>query len=774
MSKERVAVASLIVSASLLVRIVSRSSRLSLLVLLVLSLLTAGCAASDAAPRAPSLPTPGSPTTRGIDAEANGEGFLSSSVDPAELARDVIIFRDRWGVPHVHGRTDEAAVFGLAWARAEDQFEQIEDVFIGRLGRSSELYGEEGLFPPQSVDKGHDLSVHAFGYLEEARDGYENLSPKLRRIVDAYAAGLNFYLEKHPEQPVRLLNRFEPWWVVAVEDFSESYRGRAQSGLSASNAREIAGAGRNAPDRGSNTWAIGPGKTASGNAMLLINPHDPSDWPYYECHISSDEGLNSYGVINYWGALMFPYIGFNEHHGWSVTVNEPDLGDAFEMTFDHPTDPLMYRFGDRYLRAAIRETIVGVRGRDGIAPIALTFRDTIQGPVLATSKEGKPLSFRIARSKSGTFTEQLYRMHKARSFEEWREAVALRGLTYHNLMYADREGNIFYLYNGNVPVRNDLFDWTAPVDGSDPRTLWKGYHEIEELPQLLNPDVGYLQNCNTTPYATTHAENPDPADYPRYMANLEDGTNYRGEHSKQKLRSASAVTLDRLQEMVTDDYIYAADEWLPSLFAEWRASAAVARELHERLREPIAALEAWNRRSGPVSFETTLFALWDEAWWMKDREGAELGLVAALDEAIVILEDEFDTWKVPWEMVFRHQRTSERDAVYWDESKASYPTAGTNGRYGTMFALRGEPYDGERDSVRRRMTHGNSFVSIVELTEAGPVARSIVAYGNSSRPDSPHWDDQAEMFAAGRMKPVLFRMKDILENLEKSYHPGER
>ena len=697
---------------------------------------------------------------------------LAGATDADRLARQVVIYRDTYGVPHVHGRTDEAAVFGLAYARAEDQFELIEHIFLNRLGRAAEVHGDEGLLA-RDFARGRDLLVRAYRYRERARDAWPRLPRKIRALVEAYAAGLDHYLENHPEQEVRLLDELEPWWVLAVEDASESYQGMVHAGAFGADSRAVARGAWRVPGRGSNAWAVGPGRTAGGNAMLFMNPHDPSRFPYYECHVMSDEGLASYGVMNYWGALLLPYIGFNEHLGWSVTVNEPDLGDAYEMTFDHPTDALKYRFGDEYRTAETWEATVRVREGAGVVSRTVPFTRTVHGPVLATSENGRSISFRIARSPSGTLTEQLYRMHRATSLEEWKEAVALRGLTYHNLMYADRDGNVFYLYNGNVPVRDDALDWTRPVDGSVPRALWKGYHEIDELPQLLNPDAGYLQNANSSPFVTTHAENPDPADYPRYMTRLENGDTYRAQRSRELLRAASGITLDDLQDMATSTRLYAADEWLPLLFAEFD-SLTSDDPRRERLRQPIAALQRWNRESSTESVETTLFVLWDEAYRMEEREGQRLPLIASLDEAVDVLEREFGTWKVPWRDVFRHQRRADADAVSWDESRPSHPTSANHGRYGVMFHMRGEPYEGRRESVTRRMTFGNSFVSIVEFTPFGPVARSIVAYGNSTDPDSPHYEDQAAMFARGGMKPVLFEMDDVLANLEESYRPGER
>jgi acyl-homoserine-lactone acylase len=687
------------------------------------------------------------------------------------LANQVTIYRDVWGIPHVHGETDAAAVFGLAYARAEDQFELIEAIFIRGLGRSSELYGEEGLLTPgwYFAEKGQDLLVHAFQFTEEARSAYDGLPPEVKTLVEAYTAGLNYYLETHPEQEVRLLDRFEPWWLVAVEDFSQSFHGRRFSGAHGVDSSAVM---RGKPARGSNTWALGPAKTANGSTMLLMNPHDPSRWSYYECHIMSDEGINSYGKLTFWGPLVLPYIGFNENLGWSVTINYADVGDSFEMTFDHPEDPGKYRFGDDYLTAESWETTVRVRDETGLVSRTIPFTGTVHGPVLGTSENGKPLSFRIARSPSGTLTEQLYRMHRARNLEEWQEAVALRGIASHNLMYADRAGNIYYLYNGNVPVRDDSFDWTSAVDGSDPRTLWQGYHAIEELPQLLNPSPGYLQNNNSSPFVTTHSVNPDSAAYPGYMTHYEWGDNIRSIRSRELLHEASDATLDDLQSMALNTYNRGAEIYIPLLVDEWRDIEDTDRIRHQKLKGPVESLINWDRYSHRDTYETTLYTMWSDAYMLKYQDYEEPpSQLDIFETGVDILIRHFATWRVPYRNIVRHQR-SEEDSYHVDPDRPSYPTNGNRcSAFGTMFCLDYPAYDG--NDIMRRANFGNSYVAIVEFGDQVR-ARSILNYGQSMHPDSPHYTDQAEMFANGEMKPVLFAMEDILANLKESYRPAEQ
>ncbi|MGK7391054.1 MAG: penicillin acylase family protein [Candidatus Cyclobacteriaceae bacterium M2_1C_046] len=690
-----------------------------------------------------------------------------NTIDPEKTAKEVTIFRDNFGVPHIYGKTDEATVFGLAYARAEDQFEAIEHAFIKRLGRAAEVDGEKGLYNPD--DSGYDILVHAYQINEMAKQEYENLSPKLKKICDAYATGLNYYLEKNPQQEVKLLHHFEPWYVIA-NSRSWWWLSRAQSNLSKVEVEENGEFQVETNNRGSNTWAIGPNKTANGSTMLLINPHISMDIPQYEVHLMSDEDLNINGIVGF-GTFIFPYAGFNENLGWSVTVNEPDVVDSYKITFDHPSDPLKYRFGDEYLTAEVFTKEIKIKTDSGVISRPFSFKKTVHGPILKEGN-GQAIAYRMAGVDTGGLLEQMYEMAKAKNLQEWKNAVSKTAISSHNLMYADREGNIFYLYNGNIPVRDTTYNWKEILDGSDPGTFWKGYHPIDQLPQLLNPPTNYLQNCNTSPFNTTNSINPDPADYPAYMTYYEDTSNLRSIRSKQLLEKSSNLTLNSLQELIMDTYNTMAETYIEMLESEWLSIKNEDPVRYEKLKEPVQALINWNRYSNKDSYETTLYTLWADGMisYMYENKGVMPAQLDAYERGIDILIKHFGNWRIPYRNIVRHQRL-ESNNYSVDPDKPSYPTDGNLGSFfGTMFCMNYSFYNGK--DVTRRVRRGNSYVSIIEFGEEVK-AKSILNYGQSSRPNSPHYIDQAEMFANGEMKPVLFKMEDILNNLKVKYHPGE-
>lgn len=690
-------------------------------------------------------------------------GSDTSEFTSEEWARQVTIHRDRYGVPHIFGPTDASVIFGFAYARAEDQFSAIENAFIKRLGRAAEVYGPAGLFNPD--DSGYDLLVHSYRINEKAREEYAKMPPELRVLCDAYAAGLNFYLENNPGQEIRLIDHFEPWQVVAINR-SWWWLSREQSGI---DSVETDGKGRlRAKTHGSNSWAIGPSRTSNGSTMLLINPHVPMNDPLYEVHLVSDEGLKLYGVAG-WGTFIFPFAGFNEHLGWSVTVNRPDVADTFMMIFDHPDDTLKYRYGDGYLTAEVVNTTIRIKTDSGMISRPFQFKETIHGPVLRETSE-YAVAYRLAGIDSGGLLEQMYRMARAHDLEEWKQAVAMTAFSSHNLMYADRNGNIFYLYNGNIPVRDPSFNWKEMADGSDPRTQWMGYHTIKDLPQLLNPASGYLQNCNTSPYRTTASGNPDSSRYPSYLTHHEEADNWRSIRSKELLEKVSNLTLKDMQDLALNSYNRSAEEFIPLLAEEWQAIHATDPERYERLREPVEALIAWDRFSHRDSWATTLYTLWSDGFTLSLENGEEPSQLDSFEKGVNILVAHFNTWKVPYRDIVRHQRLPD-NTYSVDSASPSWPTDGNRGsQFGTMFCLNYPDYDGKE--VTRRVTSGNSYVAIIEFGHQIK-AMSVLNYGQSLNPASAHYTDQAEMFANGELKPVLFQKNSVLNEAIVSYHPGE-
>ncbi|AHM62825.1 penicillin amidase [Flammeovirgaceae bacterium 311] len=678
-------------------------------------------------------------------------------VDPVEMAKTVTISRDKWGIAHIAGPTDESVLFGLAYARAEDHFQSIEDMVIATIGRQAEVSGEGAV--------SFDYQIRAFKVVEHAKAEYAGFNNKIKLLCDAYTAGLNYYLSTHPEVKPQLITRFEPWHLLAVERMMWGSFGFSHTGIRDDEVSAYINNNSLEPKMGSNMWAISPKKTKNGNTYLVINPHIPSDQPY-EVHLKSEEGLDFYGVMAY-GANIIPVLGNNQSIAWSLTVNYPDIGDAFRITFDHPTDTLKYRFDDDYLTAETWTDSIRVKTDSGIVSRKYSFLKTIHGPVL--SRHGKQgMSYQSVGVENGGSIPQFYQMSKSTNLKDFKAAIASTSIAYHNFMYADKEGNIMYVYNGTIPKRDESLDWSKPVDGSDPRSRWKGYHSLEELPQLQNPKTGYLQNCNSDPFLTTTAENPDASKFPRYMTQLQRDTE-RAERSRIMLDSMNGITMEDLERAIMDTYVHRAGETLPALFAEYDRLTQTDQERALKLRQAIKLLKAWDKYASADSKAATLYFIYDELLFKNTMNGS-WPRVIALEQTIDLLQKDKGSWEIAWGDVMRHQRVQNNSQYGVTDSLEHFPIAGGPGGTGIMFCL----WPGSiEDKVVRRSTGGHSYVAVIEFGDEVK-AKSIIPYGVSSHPDSPHYSDQAALYAKGQFKQVLLTDEEINQNLETRYHPGER
>lgn len=681
-----------------------------------------------------------------------------------DLARSVKIYRDTYGVPHIYGPTDASVVFGFAYAQAEDNFPLLEETFLQSLGRAAEVHGEGRLRD--------DQVTRALEIPRLSREEYERAAPAMRALYDAYAAGLNHYLAKNPQVRPQLLQRFEPWHPLAVlryKYYQLEFIGYA--GLRPDDLRVATAEPKVERPQGSNAWAVAPARSASGHAMLLINPHIGFFGPaqYYEAHIHSDEGWNFSGVGRY--GLPFPYMGHNEVLGWTHTDDYPDIGDLYVETFDDPSAPLAYRYGNGH-RTATQWT-EEIRVKTEVR--RFTFRKTHHGPILS-EHEGKPVAVRLAKLEEGGWLDQVYEMTKAHSLSEFKAALRRTAIPYMNITYADRDGNIFYVYNGSVPRRSTKFDWLKPVDGSDPETEWQGYHPFEELPQVLNPASGFVQNCNSTPFATTTAGNPDPAKYPKYMIGWE-VDNARARVSKEILTSQEKFTFDDWVRLGTDTRVLEAGKFLPDLLAEWEKLQKEDAPRAEALAPLMAELRGWDRVGQIDSVPMTLFMDWiGQVQEMPESDKEPWRLIRALEAVRQNLERDWGTWRVAWGEVNRLQRVHWSGAEPFSDARSSLPVPGGPGPVGIVFNFyvrRGKAPETTAGAKRRYGTAGNSYVSVVEF---GPTvrARSIVYFGQSGDPASPHYFDQAPLYARGAFKPAWFTLEEIKANLERAYHPGEK
>lgn len=722
----------------------------------------------------------------------------------SKMAATVTIYRDKFGVPHIYGPTDASCIFGFMYAQAEDYFWQVEDNYLRAIGRASEVYGEKSL--PD------DLLNRALEIVAVSKKEYEQASPRSKEFCQAAADGLNYYLATHPNVKPRVITQFEPWHPLAFRRFALYQMFIYQkSGLNAGDmlnvAKEIkakqASAIEISPEArvayaerqemldeyqqhvGSNMWAIRPEKSATGKAMLFINPHQPFFGPgqWYEGHVVSEEGWNLLGA-GFFGS-PFPSIGYNGHVAWSHTVNNPDIVDTFAITFDEK-NAKEYKYGDGTRPLTTWTDSVTVKTDAGTVTRQFEFSKTHQGPIVAL-RDKKTLAIKLAKFESGGGLEEWYHMGKAKNVAEFKAAMKPCEIPMFNAMVADTAGDIYYVYNGAVPKRNPKFDWTKPVDGANPETEWQGYHAFEELPQMTNPKCGFMQNCNQQPLTTTPVtgelkpgevnENPKESDFPPYMIKERERDNGRAQISRRILHTTDKFDFNSWAKAGFNTKCIVAEKQLPDVVKEYEALAKSDPKRAERLKEPMELIKGWDSVSTIDSVPMTLFALtYDKVMQMvQKRDLLNSPRMRALEATLDDLQKNHGTWKVQWGEINRLQRLhgSMIDLTgkgAFRDDQPSLPVAGCPGPLGIVFNFYTFPQAGQK---RRYGVAGSSYVGVVELAEK-PQARTVIQFGASGDPTSPHWFDQAQLYAKGEFKPSWYQKVEIEANSKAVYHPGER
>lgn len=750
------------------------------LVSIVLGVATSGAAAQ-------------SRSNRNAQESAVRKDVPSAPSSAGRLAKEVTIYRDTYGVPHVWARTDAGAVFGFAYAQAEDNFSRVEKNYLFALGRSAEVFGSPGL----ELDRlNHALEIPRLAKAEYAR-----MDSRSRSLCEAFAAGLNYYLERHPEVRPQLLMHFEAWYPLALIRYIYYQTGFVRDPKlgpwALTTTLDQTGPSTNpgsselttTPDQtgsskslGSNGWTIAPRKSAAGHAMLFINPHLSffGSGQVYEGHVHSGDGWDFTGYTRF--GFPFPYVGHNQSLGWVSTDNFANLVDFYEETFDDPAQPLAYRYGTGYRRAQQREEVIRVKTDTGIETRRFKMLRTHHGPMVAV-RGGKAVTVRVAKFEQDGWLKEWYLMTRARSLEQFNAAMAPLNMLFGNVLYADNKGNIFYLYNAAVPRRDPRFDWNKPVDGSDPATEWKGYHSMAELPQLLNPATGWMENCNTSPFLLTSAGNPDPARYPSYM--VREGVypqlpadNPRGRASQQILSETPTFSFENLARAAFDTRVMMADSFLPQLLADAKASSSDSKKSpsqSSREAEALEELAKWDHRGSVTSIGMTLFRFWHQQIFGQKAAETQEGRLAALTAVLDGLEKRFGTWRVPWGEINRLQRPDEQTAKPFQQpgfqdNQPSLPVPGVNGVDGAIFTFYSQASAGQ---TRQYGTAGATYVSIVQFA-AQVRAVSVHVFGSSGHPESPHYTDQAALYARGEFKPAWFTLDEVRAHSESAYHPGEQ
>ncbi len=681
-------------------------------------------------------------------------------------AAGISITRDDWGIPHIEGETDADAVFGMIYAQAEDDFNRIEVNFLNAMGRLAEAEGRSALY--------RDLRMRLFIHEDDLKAMYAESPAWLRDLMDAWADGLNYYLATHPETVPRVLDRFEPWMALSFSEGSiggdiERVRTRDVESFYGNN-DQVTMAQIGAPDdvrlepTGSNGFAIAPENTQNGHALLLINPHT-SFYFRAEVHVRSNEGLNAYGAVT-WGQF-FVYQGFNDRAGWMHTSSRADNIDEYLLDVERQEDSWYYRFDGELRPLSARDVTIRVREEDGsFTEHEFTTYRSHHGPVIR-EQDGQWVAFKIMEEPLKAL-QQSYLRTKARSFDAYMETMRLHTNSSNNTVYADADGTIAYFHSNHIPIKDPSYDWTAPVDGTTSATDWKGVHSVEESLLIVNPPNGWIQNTNNWPFSAAGEYSPRKDDFPAYMS--QNPENARGINAVRVLEGVTDFTIETLRAAAYDPTMTAFEQLLPPLFEAWEALPE-GDALKDATREQIGVLKTWNMDWGVDSVPTSVAIFWaSELLGNSEGSVSPRRRVEALVEATNTLETDFGSWQTPWGDINRFQRLTGDIVQPFDDDAPSIPVGFASSRWGSLAAYGQRTFN---DTKKIYGTRGNSFVAVVEFGDRVE-AIAITAGGQSGDPESPHFNDQAELYASGQLRPVYFYPEDIQAAAEESYVPGQR
>ena len=662
----------------------------------------------------------------------------------------VTIVRDEWGVPHVFAETEAGGCYGLGWAQAEDRLEQLLRNYRWAAGTMSEAFGEEHVE--------HDWQCRLVGHQEVSKRRYAEVPEDVRAAIDALQQGVRDYMAAHPDEVPDWAPELEPWMVPALGRaiiFGWPL-GRAHAEL---NRREEVDL-----PFSSNQWAVRPERTADGHTIMCIDPHIPWDGPFrfYEFRVHAGElDLCGFGPV---GSPTLG-LGHNARLGWACTTGGPDTTDVYVEQCD-PDNPRRYRYDNEWREMTVREVTIAVKDAD---PVVREVESTHHGPVFL--REGnRAYAVACPYFEEVGLVTQLYRMGQAKSLEEFREAIGLLQLMEQNTMMADVEGNISYARTGRVPMRPEGFDFALPVPGNTSKTEWLGLHPPEDLVRLHNPERGYMQNNNCGPDVMLVDSPLKPEDYPSYIYNERPGAAHsRSRRGVELLEAADKLTVEQAIDIALDVHAEGVDEWKAALR---QAREGITAEQIEAIPGAGDALEAFMAWDGYLTIDAAAGPFYralreasrsleppvDNDAIMRGERLSEdqVNLVRqAVVNALGELMEAYGKTVLPWGDIHRIRR-----------GENSWPAAGGDGGGGSTLRAIGTSRD-EADGI----LYGNSGQSWTQLVvfEPGNVrSYSATPYGQSDRPDSPHYTDQAErLYSKLELKDTYF-MPDSLKGHEES------
>ncbi len=681
--------------------------------------------------------------------------FLSCAHESIELS-EVTIYRDTWGVPHIHARTDELVAYGLAWASCEDDFVTIQEQMAAIKGVYGEMKGREGLIA--------DFAIAFMGLRDEAEAKYRDLlSPKMIAIIEHYADGANAFAELHPDEVID-----QDIWPVEPADIIAGYMlglveisGAAQDLQKIMNGEIVHDLKSNFP-KGSNAIAVNDKLSKDGRTYLAINSHQPLEgwYSWYEAHLISDEGQNILGGTFPGGATIFH--GTNPYLGWAHTVNFADFSDVYRLNM-HPDKKYQYQVDGEWYELEKKHVWSWMKLAGPITiPIRQTKYSSMFGPTFKT--DDGVFAWRFVAHDAVAAIEQWYQMNRATNLTEFKTALERQDMPCTNIVYADRDDNILYISNAKIPVRSDKYEWQEVLPGDTRETLWDdGYWPLDSVPQVLNPTSGMVFNTNNTPFtATTSDENDTPDRINRQMGYQDASIN--NNRSRRMIELYGSI--DSIDYQTFKRFKF--DRRYPQ---ELSQAHIINQELilhmdplaHPSLSESISLLNNWDRSTDPDSrvaaiFTLTVAAIKDELKknnrQVRGNVISEVEVLTALARADSTLRADFGRVDPPLSEVLRHRR-GEVDLPLW-------------GGNDVLAAIYGE----KEDDGRYRAAAGESYIQLVQFTdEEYPIIESIHAYGASADPESPHYTDQMELFARQELKPMSLDLSVVRAQADTSYHP---
>jgi acyl-homoserine-lactone acylase len=705
-----------------------------------------------------------------------------------EHAAHVHIIRDNWGIAHTYGKSDADAVFGMIYAQAEDDFNRIERNYLNGLGWLAQAEGESAIYS--------DLRERLFIDVGRLQRQYRAAPTWLKALMEAWSDGLNYFLSKHPNVAPKVILHFEPWMALSFTEGSiggdietidlkslEKFYAAAPAAPPGAAARSTTAArGAHASDPvpeedpgGSNGFAIAPKLTASGHAMLWINPHTS----YYfrsELQMVSEQGLDVYGAVT-WGQF-FVYQGFNTHNGWMHTSYGGDAIDEYAEDLVKKADGLYYKYGTGLKKLRVSHVSIPFKQGTAMGSRRFTVYHSHHGPIIRDDN-GKWIAIKLLQEPVPALA-QSYLRTKTTDYASFRRTQDMRTDTSNNTVYADANGTIAYFHGNFIPKRNTSFDFTHPVDGSNPATEWQGPHAVADTITLLNPSNGWLFNSNNWPFSAAGDQSPKREAYPRYMWTK--GENPRGPHAVEVLSRLHDATLDSLIAAGYDAHLTAFEVLLPPLIAAYDALPS-ADPQRVNLSEPVESLRRWNRRTSADSVATAVAIFWGQGLIERNAAAArdadkpaydylvdkltDAERIEALSAALDKLRQDFGRWQIAWGEINRFQRLTDDIVQPFDDSKPSLPVGFAPSQWGALASfVPAKP----RKTKKIYGSEGNSFVAAVDFGSTIH-AKAIMSGGESGDPASPHFTDQALMFTQGRFRDVLFYPEEVRAHAERSYQP---